>query len=147
MLFYELLGGALFMTVFSPVYLYFSPVSTILPVGFDWYWLVILAFFCTVLLYLIHISVLKTLSAFTVSLTGNLEPIYGILFAILFFLGFIKNLNGIDNNLCRIVKSQLAAVNTEIIILCRTPFFICVIIIIAGSALVGFYNNILCLFV
>ena len=73
------------MTVFSPVYLYFSPVSTILPVGFDWYWLVILAFFCTVLLYLIHISVLKTLSAFTVSLTGNLEPVYGILFAVLFF--------------------------------------------------------------
>ncbi len=85
MLFYELLGGALFMTVFSPVYLYFSPVSNILPVGVDWYWLIILAFFCTVLLYLIHISVLKTLSAFTVSLTGNLEPVYGILFAILFF--------------------------------------------------------------
>lgn len=85
MLFYELLGGALFMTVFSPVYLYFSPVSSILPVGVDWYWLIILAFFCTVLLYLIHISVLKTLSAFTVSLTGNLEPVYGILFAILFF--------------------------------------------------------------
>ena len=81
--------------------------------------------------------------------TGEIYLIPGaenLLFAILFFLGFIKNLNGIDNNLCRIVKSQLAAVNTEIIILCRTPFFICVIIIIAGSALVGFYNNILCLF-
>ena len=51
--------------------------------------------------------------------TGEIYLIPGaenLLFAILFFLGFIKNLNGIDNNLCRIVKSQLAAVNTEIII-------------------------------
>lgn len=85
MLFYELLGGCIFMTLFLPVYLYFSPSVNIIPAGMDWFWLIILAFFCTVLLYLIHISVLKTLSAFTVSIAGNLEPIYGILFAILFF--------------------------------------------------------------
>lgn len=85
MLFYELLGGSLFMSLFLPVYLHFCPAANILPSGIDWFWLLILAFFCTVLLYLIHISVLKSLSAFTVSLAGNLEPIYGILFAILFF--------------------------------------------------------------
>lgn len=85
MLFYELLGGALFMSALIPVYLHFSPVGTIIPTAVDFLWLFVLAFFCTVLLYLLYIAVLKTLSAFTVSLAGNLEPVYGILFAMLFF--------------------------------------------------------------
>ncbi len=84
MLFYELFGGALFMTVFLPFYMHFSKINQILPVGNDWFWLLVLAFFCTVLLYLLHISVLKSLSAFTVSLAGNLEPVYGILLAVIF---------------------------------------------------------------
>lgn len=84
MLFYELLGGVLLMTLFLPIYMYFAHVQQIWPVGNDWFWLMILAFFCTVLLYLLHISVLKSLSAFTVSLAGNLEPVYGILLAVIF---------------------------------------------------------------
>ena len=84
-LFYELLGGALFMSIFLPVYLCFSRCQTIVPVGIDWIWLIVLAFFCTVILYLLYISALKKLSAFTASLAGNLEPVYGILFAMLFF--------------------------------------------------------------
>lgn len=84
MLFYELLGGTIFMTVFVPIYAKFAHIAAFLPSGIEWLWIIILAFFCTVILYLLHIAVLKTLSAFTVSLTGNLEPIYGILFAIIF---------------------------------------------------------------
>ena len=84
MLFYELLGGALFMTVFVPFYMHGTHLQHIIPIGYDWLWLFVLAFFCTVLMYLIHISVLKSLSAFTVSLAGNLEPVYGILLAIIF---------------------------------------------------------------
>lgn len=84
MLFYELLGGCVFMTIFTPVYAHFAHITEFLPIGIDWLWIMILAFFCTVLLYLLHIAVLKTLSAFTVSLAGNLEPIYGILFAVIF---------------------------------------------------------------
>ena len=49
-----------------------------------------LAFFCTVLLYLLYIDALKKLSAFTVSLAGNLEPVYGILLAVI-FLGEAKD--------------------------------------------------------
>ena len=60
-------------------------VSSIFPILVEIFWLLILAFFCTVLLYLLHISVLKRLSAFTVGLAGNLEPIYGILLAVIFF--------------------------------------------------------------
>ena len=85
MLFYELLGGTIFMSLFSPLFFIFNPVSQLLPEGIDWMWLLVLAFFCTVLLYLLYIDVLKKLSAFTVSLAGNLEPVYGILFSILFF--------------------------------------------------------------
>lgn len=85
MLFYELLGGSFFMLGILPVYLHFNSVSTILPNFAELFWLLILAFFCTVLLYLLHISVLKKLSAFTVGIAGNLEPIYGILLAVIFF--------------------------------------------------------------
>lgn len=84
MLFYELLGGAVFMSAFLPIYLCFVPLGNLVPVGIEWLWIFVLAFFCTVLLYLFHISVLKTIPAFTVSLTGNLEPVYGILFAVIF---------------------------------------------------------------
>lgn len=84
MLFYELLGGSIFLSFFLPVFLYCTPISRLVPVGIEWFWLFVLAFFCTVLLYLFHIDVLKSLSAFTVSLAGNLEPVYGVLFAIIF---------------------------------------------------------------
>lgn len=85
MLFYELFGGTVFMSLFCPLFFIFNPVSQLLPAGIDWMWLLVLALFCTVLLYLLYIDVLKKLSAFTVSLAGNLEPVYGILFAMLFF--------------------------------------------------------------
>jgi len=91
MLFYELLGGTVFMSLFIPVYIHFVDIQTFVPSGIEWLWIIILAFFCTVLLYLLHIAALKTLPAFTVSLTGNLEPVYGILFAII-FLGEAQDL-------------------------------------------------------
>ena len=90
MLFYELLGGTLFMVLFLPFYILISHTAKILPVGIDWLWIILLAFFCTVILYLLHIDVLKKLSAFTVSLAGNLEPVYGILLAVI-FLGEAKD--------------------------------------------------------
>ena len=78
------------MAVFLPFYLPISHTTQILPIGLDWLWILILAFFCTVILYLLHIDVLKKLSAFTVSLAGNLEPVYGILLAVI-FLGEAKD--------------------------------------------------------
>lgn len=90
MLFYELLGGTLFMTLFLPFYIPISHTVQLLPVGFDWLWIILLAFFCTIFLYLLYIDVLKKLSAFTVSLAGNLEPVYGILLAVI-FLGEAKD--------------------------------------------------------
>ena len=41
--------------------------------------------FCTVWLYKLQIQVLKKLSAFTVNLTYNLEPVYTIILAMIIF--------------------------------------------------------------
>jgi drug/metabolite transporter (DMT)-like permease len=84
MLFYEFLGAAAFMSAALPLYLHFNPVQTIVPSLSEWGLLFVLAFFCTIGQYILHIQALKTLSAFTVSLSGNLEPLYGILVAIAF---------------------------------------------------------------
>lgn len=85
MLFYELFGGTLFVSLILPLYLHFNSVKLVMPSATDFSYLLILAFFCTIGLYILHIQVLKTISAFTVSLSGNLEPVYGILLAILLF--------------------------------------------------------------
>lgn len=85
MLLYELLGGTAFVTIILPVYLHMNAASLALPNASDLVYLLILVIFCTIGLYILHIQVLKTISAFTVSLSGNLEPLYGILLAILFF--------------------------------------------------------------
>jgi drug/metabolite transporter (DMT)-like permease len=51
----------------------------------DWPWLVILALCCTVWAQSLALTALKHLSSFTVTLSVNLEPVYGILLAFLFF--------------------------------------------------------------
>jgi drug/metabolite transporter (DMT)-like permease len=91
MLFYEMLGGFLLLTLLMPLYLHFFPVETLLPNAQDVIYLLIFVVFCTVLLYLLQIDVLKQISAFTVNLNYNLEPVYSILLAML-FLGEAKEL-------------------------------------------------------
>lgn len=85
MLLYEMAGGCLFLICLMPVYLWFFPVESIIPDLPDLGWLLALAFFCTIGLYLLQIEVLKKISAFTVNLSYNLEPVYSIILAMLFF--------------------------------------------------------------
>lgn len=92
MLLYEMAGGFLGLTCLLPFYLHFFPVDTILPDMTDFLYLLLLALVCTIGLYLMQIQVLKTVSAFTVNLSYNLEPIYSIILAMLFF-GEAKELN------------------------------------------------------
>lgn len=92
MLLYEMGGGFLGLTCLLPLYLHFFPVETILPDMKDFLYLLLLALVCTIGLYLLQIQVLKTVSAFTVNLSYNLEPIYSIILAMLFF-GEAKELN------------------------------------------------------
>lgn len=84
MLFYELLGGTILVSIILTLYILSGGLSFKLPSLMDFSYLFILAFFCTIGLYILHIQVLRSLSAFTVSLFGNLEPIYGILLAVIF---------------------------------------------------------------
>ncbi len=51
----------------------------------DWVWLVILALCCTVWAQSLALTALKQLSTFTVTLSVNLEPVYGVLLAFLFY--------------------------------------------------------------
>ena len=47
----------------------------------DFLWLMVLSWFCTVLAFQLSMNALRRISAFTVNLTYNLEPVYGILLA------------------------------------------------------------------
>lgn len=53
--------------------------------GLDWLWLLLLAWVCTVFAHGFHIRLLKHLSAYTMNLAFNFEPLYGILAAAAFF--------------------------------------------------------------
>lgn len=54
-------------------------------VHFDWLWILLLAWACTVFAHSFHIHLLRHLSAYTTNLAINLEPVWGILMAALLF--------------------------------------------------------------
>lgn len=82
---YQLSGGFLFITILMPVYLYFFPVDRLLPSLSDLGWLLVLAILCTVLAYDLFMKALQKIPAFTVNLSYNLEPIYGVAMAFLIY--------------------------------------------------------------
>ena len=51
----------------------------------DLMWLLVLAWLCSVLAFQLSVYALKKLTAFTVNLSFNLEPVYGIFLAIILF--------------------------------------------------------------
>lgn len=83
--FWEISSGFLFLTLLLPAYLYLFPSPQILPNGSDFFWLLVHALLCTTLAFTLSMSALKELSPFTVNLSINLEPIYGILLAFVIF--------------------------------------------------------------
>lgn len=85
LLLYEIIGGAIGLTAILPFYLSMNTEISITPSFADLMWLLLLSSACTIVLYLLQIQALKKVSAFTVNLTNNLEPIYSIVIAMLFF--------------------------------------------------------------
>jgi drug/metabolite transporter (DMT)-like permease len=83
--FYEIGSGFLFLTLLLPVYLYLQPNVSFVPIHYDWIWLLILSLCCTVWGQSLALSALKKLSSFTTVLMVNLEPVYGILLAMLIY--------------------------------------------------------------
>ncbi|MEO6917283.1 MAG: DMT family transporter [Chitinophagaceae bacterium] len=82
---YELTGGFIFLTAILPLYLSNFNLNFSLPASSDWLWLLILAWLCTVLAFYLSMTALETVSPFTVNLSYNLEPVYGIALAFLIF--------------------------------------------------------------
>jgi len=82
--FYEMLGGVLILSLVfllqGKFTLAFFRVSAV-----DWGWLLVLGLVCTSFAYVGTVKVLRSLSPFTVSIAINLEPVYGIILALLIF--------------------------------------------------------------
>jgi drug/metabolite transporter (DMT)-like permease len=82
---YELGAGFLFLCVALPFYHQWFPAAYYLPTRADWAWLLILSVLCTVVMFNLQLFALQKISAFTANLTFNLEPLYGIIMAFIFF--------------------------------------------------------------
>ncbi len=89
---YELSGGFIFLSFLLPFYLKLFPTDYIIPNLKDLGWLLLLCWACTVLAFNLSMKALQKISAFTVNLSYNLEPVYGILLAFA-VLGENKYLN------------------------------------------------------
>lgn len=82
----EMTSGWAFLSLIMPIYFYYSEEAAFLPQGWeDVTYLLILAFICTTLAFVLSMRVMKYLSAFVVNLTISLEPIYAIIMAFIIF--------------------------------------------------------------
>lgn len=91
-LLYEMIGGLLFVSLIMPFYLHYFPIESFIPNGLNIFYLLLFAVFCTIIMYRFQIEALRHISAFTLNLTYNLEPIYSIMLAMVLF-GEAKELN------------------------------------------------------
>lgn len=82
---WQMTGGFIFLSLLMPFYLKSFPAESIWPSTSDLLWLLVLAWLCSVIAFQFSLNALKKLSAFTVSLSYNLEPLYGILMAFIIF--------------------------------------------------------------
>lgn len=82
---YEMGGGFLLLTLLIPVYILLPSIGSFVPTQNDLMWLFILSIFCTVWAFNLSVNALKKISPFTVNLSYNLEPVYGILLAFLVY--------------------------------------------------------------
>jgi len=82
---YQLTGGFVGLTLLLPLYQYFFKEQHSMPQQWDWLWLLVLSWVCTIWTFFLYIRSLKQVSAFTMNLTLTLEPLYGIGLAFIFF--------------------------------------------------------------
>jgi len=84
--FYEMGAASLVALLFLPIYSYLdgSAIQWTWK-GLDWLWLLILGGICTVYAFSVSVDLMKRLPVFSINLTINLEPVYGILLAVAIF--------------------------------------------------------------
>jgi drug/metabolite transporter (DMT)-like permease len=81
--FLELGSATIFISFILPIYYYEVESALFFPAAImDWVYIIILALVCTTFAYVLALKSLKYLTAFYSNLIINLEPIYGILLAI-----------------------------------------------------------------
>ena len=86
--FYEMMGACISIAIFFPVYKNSIAMNHELHLNLsatDFIYIFLLAVVCTVYAYTASIELMKKISAFSVNLTINLEPVYGIILAVLIF--------------------------------------------------------------
>jgi drug/metabolite transporter (DMT)-like permease len=80
---YEMAGA--FAVVSLAIVFSVSSGNAFWPQPIDWLWLGILSLLCTVWAFFLQLKALHHISAFTLNLSYNLEPVYGILLAFIIF--------------------------------------------------------------
>lgn len=114
---YQLTGGFLGLSILLPFYNTLFPSTQHIPQQFDWLWLIILSWCCTILTFILYINALKQVSAFTVNLTLTLEPVYGIILAFIiykenetlsryFYIGFALIFSAVILQMLRLLKDK-----------------------------------------
>ncbi len=86
--FYEMLGACVFIVLFMPAYQTtwaHNGQLNLLPTAMDWVYIAVMAWACSVYAYSVAIELTKKLSVFFIQLALNLEPVYGIILALLIF--------------------------------------------------------------
>lgn len=82
---YEFISGILFITVFIVLFKDgFSPEFFSLQAS-DWLYLLILGSVCTAYAFIASVNIIRYISPYTLVLTYNMEPVYGIILAVLLF--------------------------------------------------------------
>jgi drug/metabolite transporter (DMT)-like permease len=85
MLSWQQTGGLVALSILLPFYLQRFPTESFIPGWEDFAWLLVLSWICSVIAFQLSSNALKRLSAFTVNLSYNLEPVYGILLAFIIY--------------------------------------------------------------
>ncbi len=82
--FIEFIGALVFILIIKFLLnnnqLYLAPL-----LNFDLLWLLILSILCTTLAFTLSVEIMKFFTPFTVIITNNLEPVYGVVFSVLLF--------------------------------------------------------------
>jgi drug/metabolite transporter (DMT)-like permease len=82
--FLELGSATIFLSLIFPIYYKYFPEQAFFPPGSsDWLYILLLAIVCTTWAYVLALKSLEYLTAFYSNLIINLEPVYGIVFAII----------------------------------------------------------------
>ncbi len=81
---YEMLGAFIFTSIYYSLQDQ-SMMGIFSMDGLDWLYIIILGTICTAFAFLTGVYVMRELSPYTISISVNMEPIYSILLALLFF--------------------------------------------------------------